>query len=263
MLMPGYGSPVSGTSNSLLRSPRGELRVIPVPGLPEIREGDDLAAIVAGASDLHDGDVVVVAHKVVSKAEGRVVLLDDIEPSARARELAADEDPRRLEVILHESVRLVRTRPPLVIAETRHGFVCASAGVDSSNAPGAGTVVLLPEDPDASAERLRNRLKELTGRDVAVIVSDSFGRAWRQGTTDIAIGCAGLRPLLDLHGERDATGYELHATVIAVADELAGAAELVRGKLDRVPVAIVRGFGPSGDGKARELVMPPDRDLFR
>lgn len=237
--------------------------MIPVRGLPEIREGDDLAALVASAFELHDGDVVVVAHKVVSKAEGRVVRLDEVEPTARARELAGDEDPRRLEVILRESVRLVRTRPPLVIAETRHGFVCASAGVDSSNAPEASAVVLLPDDPDASAEKLRQRLRELTGRDVAVIVTDSFGRAWRQGTTDIAIGCAGLRPLLDLHGERDATGYELHATVIAVADELAGAAELVRGKLDRVPVAIVRGFDPSGDGKARDLVMPPERDLFR
>jgi coenzyme F420-0:L-glutamate ligase / coenzyme F420-1:gamma-L-glutamate ligase len=237
--------------------------VIPVSGLPEVREGDDLAALIAVAAELEDGDVVVVAHKVVSKAEGRVVRLDDVEPSGRASELAADEDPRRLEVILRESARLVRTRPPLVIAETRHGFVCASAGVDSSNAPEAGTVVLLPEDPDVSAERLRNRLLDLAGRDVAVIVSDSFGRAWRKGTTDVAIGCAGLRPLLDLHGEHDATGYELHATVIAIADELAGAAELVRGKLDRVPVAIVRGFAPDGDGKARELLMPPERDLFR
>jgi len=237
--------------------------VIPVPGLPEVREGDDLAALIAGAAELADGDVLVIAHKVVSKVEGRVVNLDEVEPSAQARDLAGDEDPRRLEVILRESVRLVRTRPPLVIAETRHGFVCASAGVDSSNAPEAGTVVLLPEDPDASAERLRKGLRELTGRDVAVIVSDSFGRPWRHGTTDIAIGCAGLRPLLDLHGERDATGYELHATVIAVADELAGAAELVRGKLDRVPVAIVRGFARDGDGKARDLVMPPERDLFR
>jgi coenzyme F420-0:L-glutamate ligase/coenzyme F420-1:gamma-L-glutamate ligase len=237
--------------------------VIPVPGLPEVQEGDDLEALIAGSAELEDGDVLVVAHKVVSKAEGRVMRLDDVVPSSRARELAAEEDPRRLEVILRESARLVRARPPLVIAETRHGFVCASAGVDSSNAPEAGTVVLLPEDPDASAERLRNRLRELTGRDVAVVISDSFGRAWRRGTTDIAIGCAGLRPLLDLHGERDATGYELHATVIAVADELAGAAELVRGKLDRVPVAIVRGFAPNGDGKARELVMPRERDLFR
>ena len=228
-----------------------------------MREGDDLAALIAAAAKLADGDIVVVAHKVVSKAEGRVVRLAEVEASAQARDLAADEDPRRLEVILRESARVVRTRPPLVIAETRHGFVCASAGVDSSNAPEAGTLVLLPVDPDASAARLRARLWELTGAEIAVIVSDSFGRAWRQGTTDVAIGCAGLEPLLDLHGERDATGYELHATVIAVADEVAGAAELVRGKLNRVPAAVVRGFEPSGEGTARELVIPPDRDLFR
>jgi len=239
--------------------------VIPVRGLPEVREGDDLAALIAATAKLENGDVVVVAHKVVSKAEGRVVRLAEVEASAQARDLAADEDPRRLEVILRESARVVRTRPPLVIAETRHGFVCASAGVDSSNAPEAGTLVLLPVDPDASAGRLRARLRELTGAEIAVIVSDSFGRAWRQGTTDVAIGCAGVEPLLDLHGQRDATGYELHATVIAVADELAGAAELVRGKLNRVPAAVVRGFGfePSGEGTARELVIPPDRDLFR
>jgi coenzyme F420-0:L-glutamate ligase/coenzyme F420-1:gamma-L-glutamate ligase len=150
-----------------------------------------------------------------------------------------------------------------VIAETRHGFVCASAGVDASNALAPETLVLLPEDPDASAARLRERLRELSGRDVAVIVSDSFGRAWRQGTTDVAIGCAGLAPLLDFQGQRDTTGYELHATVIAVADELAGAAELVRGKLEGIPVAIVRGFAAGGDGNAQELVMPPERDLFR
>ncbi len=237
--------------------------MIPVKGLPEVREGDDLAELIAAAADLEDGDVVVVAHKVVSKAEGRVIPLAEVEPSAQARDLAADEDPRRLEVILRESARIVRTRPPLVIAETRHGFVCASAGVDASNAPEADTVVLLPEDPDASAARLRDRLRELTGADVAVIVSDSFGRAWRQGTTDVAIGSAGLQPLLDFHGERDAAGYELHATVIAVADELAGAAELVKGKLDGVPVAVVRGFDRRGEGTAREVVMPPERDLFR
>ncbi len=238
--------------------------MIPVRGLPEVREGDDVAALVAAAAELEPGDVVVVAHKIVSKAEGRVVRLDEIEPSPQARELAADEDPRRLEVILRESARLLRTRPPLVIAETRHGFVCASAGVDASNAPEADIVVLLPEDPDASAARLRDRLRELTGVDVVVIVSDSFGRAWRQGTTDVAIGCAGLRPLLDLHGERDSAGYELHATMIAVADELAAAAELVRGKLDRIPVAIVRGYAVGGgEGSASELVMPAERDLFR
>jgi coenzyme F420-0:L-glutamate ligase / coenzyme F420-1:gamma-L-glutamate ligase len=246
-----------------LQSFRGELRVIPVHGLPEVGEGDDIAALIAAAVSLQDGDVVVVAHKVVSKAEGRVVRLGDIEPSSQARDLAVGEDPRRLEVILRESARIVRTRPPLVIAETRHGFVCASAGVDASNAPEASTLVLLPKDPDASAARLRDRLRELAGAEVAVIVSDSFGRPWRQGTTDVAIGCAGLEPLIDLQGERDATGYQLHATVIAVADELAGAAELVRGKLDQIPVAIVRGFAARGEGTASELVMPPERDLFR
>jgi coenzyme F420-0:L-glutamate ligase/coenzyme F420-1:gamma-L-glutamate ligase len=210
-----------------------------------------------------DGDVVVVAQKAVSKAEGRVVRLDEVEPSERARELAGGEDPRRLEVILRESARLLRTRPPLVIAETRHGFVCASAGVDASNTPEAGTLVLLPVDPDASAARLRERLRELTAREVAVIVSDSFGRAWRQGTTDVAIGAAGLTVLLDLEGQRDATGYELHATVIAVADEIAGAAQLVMGKLDGIPAAIVRGLAVEGDGRARDIVMPPERDLFR
>ena len=239
------------------------IQVLPVEGLPEIREGDDLAALIAERAELADGDVLVVAQKAVSKSEGRVVRLADVEPSDDARELAAGEDPRRLQVILDEAVRLVRTRPPLVIAETRHGFVCASAGVDSSNAPEAETVVLLPEDPDASAQRLRDGLRELTGSEIGVILSDSFGRAWRQGTTGVAIGLAGIRPLLDLTGVRDSAGYELHATVIAVADELAGAAELVMGKTDGVPAAIVRGYDARGEGSARDLVIPAERDLFR
>jgi coenzyme F420-0:L-glutamate ligase / coenzyme F420-1:gamma-L-glutamate ligase len=239
------------------------ITVLPVEGIPELAEGDDLAALVSERAELADGDVVVVAQKAVSKVEGRIVRLDDVEPSECARELAGGTDPRRLEVILRESARLVRTRPPLVISETRHGFVCASAGVDQSNAPEAGVLVLLPVDPDASAARLRDGLRERTGRDVAVIVSDSFGRAWRQGTTDVAVGAAGMRVLLDLHGERDRVGYELHATVIALADEIAGAAQLVMGKLDAVPVAIVRGLDVAGEGTARELVMPADRDLFR
>ena len=237
--------------------------MIPVEGIPEIREGDDLGDVLADAAAFEDGDVVVVAHKVVSKAEGRTVRLDDVEPSERARELAADEDPRRLEVILRESARIVRERPPLVIAETRHGFVCASAGVDASNAPEPGMLVLLPLDPDASAGRIRSRLLERTGRTVGVVVSDSFGRAWRQGTTDVAIGAAGIRTLLDLRGARDRTGYELHATTIALADEIAGAAELVLGKTRGVPAAILRGLDVAGDGTARDLVIPADRDLFR
>jgi coenzyme F420-0:L-glutamate ligase/coenzyme F420-1:gamma-L-glutamate ligase len=240
-----------------------EVRVIPVEGIPEVREGDDLAALLAAAAAFEDEDVLVVAQKIVSKAEGRVVSLDGVEPSEAARELAGDEDPRRLEVILREAARIVRSRPPLVIAETRHGFVCASAGVDASNAAGPGTLVLLPLDPDASATRIRLGLLERTGRAVGVVVSDSFGRAWRQGTTDVAIGVAGIRPLLDLRGVRDATGYELHATTIAVADEIAGAAELVMGKTNGVPAAIVRGLDVAGEGSARELMMPPERDLFR
>jgi coenzyme F420-0:L-glutamate ligase / coenzyme F420-1:gamma-L-glutamate ligase len=240
-----------------------ELRVVPLTGMPEVSEGDDLAGLVVAAAELEDGDVVVLAQKVVSKAEGRIVRLDEVEPSERARELAGGEDPRRIEVILRESARVVRSRPPLVIAETRHGFVCASAGVDASNAPGEGVLVLLPEDPDASAEQIRGRLHALTGRDVAVLVTDSFGRPWRQGTTDVAIGAAGLQVLLDLRGVRDRAGYELHATTIAVADEIAAAAELVMGKVDGVPGAVVRGLSVAGEGRARDLVMPPERDLFR
>jgi len=239
------------------------ISIVPVEGLPEIQEGDDLAALIAERAELQDEDVLVVAQKVVSKAEGRVIRLADIEPSDEARRLAGDEDPRLLEVILRESKRIVRTRPPLVIAETRHGFVCASAGVDASNAPGPETVVLLPDDPDASASRLRERLRELTGAEIGVIVSDSFGRPWRQGTTDVAIGVSGIRPLLDLRGERDAAGYELHATMIAVADELAAAAELVLGKTSGIPAALIRGAAFAGEGSARDLLMPAERDLFR
>ncbi len=240
-----------------------ELRIFPVEGIPELAEGDDLGGLVAARAELEDGDVVVVSQKAVSKVEGRVVRLEDVEPSARARELAAHHDPRQLEVILRESRRVVRTRPPLVIAETRHGFVCASAGVDASNAPEAGTLVLLPVDPDASAERIRARIRELTGREVGVIVSDSFGRPWRTGIVDVAIGVAGLRPLLDLRGQHDRNGYELKATVVAVADEIAAAGELVRGKVAGVPAAVVRGLDVAGEGSAQELVMPVERDLFR
>jgi coenzyme F420-0:L-glutamate ligase/coenzyme F420-1:gamma-L-glutamate ligase len=239
------------------------ISIVPVEGLPEIHEGDDLGALIAGAVGLEDGDVVVVAQKAVSKAEGRVVRLDAIEPGERARSLAADRDPRHTQAVLDESVRVVRDRRGFIIAETRHGFVCGSAGVDASNAPEAGTLVLLPLDPDDSAARLRARLRELAGVEVGVVVSDSFGRAWRLGTTDVAIGVAGIQALVDLHGRVDPAGYELHATVIAVADEIAGAAELAMRKLARVPAAVVRGLAVAGDGRARELVMPAERDLFR
>jgi coenzyme F420-0:L-glutamate ligase/coenzyme F420-1:gamma-L-glutamate ligase len=242
--------------------------VVPLEGIPELCPGDDLALALHEAAEraggLEDGDVVVVAQKAVSKVEGRVVRLADVEPSARAVELAGpDGDPRHVEVILRESAEVVRARPPLVIAETRHGFVCASAGVDASNAPEEGTLVLLPLDPDASARGLRDRLATLASVDVGVIVSDSFGRAWRQGTTDVALGVAGLAPLRDLRGARDASGHELRTTQIAVADEIAGAAELVLGKSRGIPAARVRGADVRGDGSASELVMPRERDLFR
>jgi len=244
-----------------------ELRVLPLLGIPELMENDDLGALVVDAAvragGLEDGDVVVVAQKAVSKVEGRIVHLDDVEPSPRARELAGDADPRRVEVVLRESREVVRARPPLVIAETRHGFVCASAGVDASNAKGPGTLVLLPVDPDASARRLRERIRDLTEREVGVVVSDSFGRAWRNGTTDVALGVAGLVALLDLRGTRDAVGYELHSTQIAIADEVAGAAQLVMGKTSGVPAAVVRGLDVSGEGSAADLVLPRERDLFR
>ena len=245
----------------------GEVRVIALEGVPELGEHDDLALHLheaAGrAGGLIDGDVVVVAQKAVSKVEGRVVRLDDVEPTTRARELAGpDGDPPQLEVILRETREVVRSRPPLVIAETRHGFVCASAGVDASNAP-EGSLVLLPVDPDASAARLRARLRELGAVDVGVIVSDSFGRAWRQGTTDVAIGVAGIAPIRDLRGTKDARGRELKTTQIAIADEIAGAAELVLGKARQVPAAIVRGVDARGEGSAAQLVMPRERDLFR
>ena len=245
----------------------GDVRVIPLRGLPELEEGDDLAALLVAAAAHVGGfvpdDVVVVAQKAISKVEGRVVDLSEVEPSPRARELAADEDPRRIEVILRESREVIRTRPPLVIAETRHGFVCASAGVDASNAKGPDTLILLPVDPDASAERLRSRVRELAVVDVGVIVSDSFGRAWRRGTTDVALGVSGVIALRDLKGERDSMGYELHGTEIAIADEIAGAAQLVMGKTDGIPAAIVRGLMAEGDGRGSDLVMPRERDLFR
>ena len=208
--------------------------------------------------------MVVLAQKIVSKSEGRVVALAGIEPSERAIEIAGnEEDPRRIEVILREAARVVRVRLPLVIAETKHGFICASAGVDASNAPEPDMLVLLPDDPDASAEQIRGRIRELTGREVAVLITDSFGRPWRQGTIDVALGASGLEVMRDLRGTRDSVGYELHSTMIAVADEIASAAELVMGKVDGVPAAVVRGLEVAGDGRARDLVIPEERDLFR
>ena len=237
--------------------------VFPLRGIPELREGDDLATLIVERVELEDGDVVVVAQKAISKLEGRIVGVDDVEPSERAVEIAGTEgDPRRVEWILREAKRVVRVRAPLVICETQHGFICASAGVDQSNTPGEGTLVLLPVDPDASAVRLRDTLCERSGREVGVLVTDSFGRPWRQGTTDVAIGTAGITVLQELTGELDPIGYELKATVIAIADELAGAAQLVSGKLDRNPVTIVRGLDVRGTGKATDIPIPPELDLF-
>lgn len=245
------------------------LAVWPLTGLPEVRAGDDLAAMIVAASasePLRDRDVVVIAQKIVSKAEDRVVALTDVEPSARARAMAeeAGKDPRALEVVLRETKNIVRWQHGVLIAETHHGFVCANAGVDRSNAGAPDSVVLLPVDPDASAKRLRRELKKHTGCDVAVLITDTFGRAWREGHMNVVIGMAGMPALLRYVGQFDPEGYELRVTEIAVGDEIAAAAELVMGKLDRVPVAVVRGvdLAPAED-TAQEYIRPKEKDLFR
>jgi coenzyme F420-0:L-glutamate ligase / coenzyme F420-1:gamma-L-glutamate ligase len=244
------------------------IELIPIEGFPEVRPGDDLAGMVAGAvqGSLRSEDVLVVTHKIMSKAEGRLVDLGTVEPSALAKEYAArwGKDPRQIEVVFRESRRVVRMDRGVVISETRHGFVCANAGVDASNVPGEDTVCLLPVDPDRSAERLREALRSRLGVEVAVVVSDSFGRAWRFGITDVAIGVSGMDPLADYRGQNDPHGYPMEASVLAVADELAAAAELVMGKTDGVPVAIVRGYAYGRDaGTGQDLLMPPERDMFR
>jgi coenzyme F420-0:L-glutamate ligase / coenzyme F420-1:gamma-L-glutamate ligase len=239
------------------------ISIIPVRGLPEIRRDDDLDALVAERAELEDADVVVLAQKGVSKAEGRVIRLEGVEASDDAVRIAAGErDPREIEVILREAKRVVRERGPLVIAETHHGFVCASAGVDHSNAPEPGMLVLLPVDPDASARRIRDRLRDLTGHTVGVVITDSFGRPFRQGTTDVAIGVAGIPALLDLRGTKDRIGYELRSSRTAIADEIAAAADLARGKAEGVPAVIVRGLRLSGDGTGQEIVIERELDLF-
>ncbi len=247
------------------------LQVIGLVGLPEVRPGDDLPSLMVDAAraqgtPIEDGDVLIVTQKVVSKAEGRLLDLKDVQPSDRAREVAnaTGRDPRLVEVILRESRRIVRQEGQVIITETHHGFVCANAGVDASNVGGGDLVALLPEDPDRSAESIRRALREKTGAAVAVIISDTFGRPWREGHTNVAVGAAGMSPVRDYVGQRDPFGLELRVSTMAVADELAGAAEPVMGKLSRIPVAIVRGlaFEP-GAGSARELIRPPERDLFR
>lgn len=247
------------------------LQIFGLDGMPEVQPGDDVVELIiqalhANQLTLLAGDVVVVTHKVVSKAEGRLVDLKDIQPSPFARHLAAGthRDARHYEVVLRESARIVRMDRGLVISETRHGFVCANAGVDASNVNGSEILCLQPLDPDASALRIRAGLGERLGVAVGVVISDSFGRSWRNGVVNVAIGLAGLPPFADYRGQYDPNGYELRASVLAVADELASAAELVMGKLARRPVAIVRGFRSDGEpGTARDLVMDPSRDLFR
>lgn len=244
------------------------LEILPVAGIPEVRPGDDLSALISRAAgrDLRAGDVLVVTHKVVSKAEGRLVDLRGVEPSALAKGFARryGKDARQIEVVLRESRRIVRMDRGLIISETHHGFVCANAGVDASNVPDEDTVCLLPLDPDASAAKLRAALTDCLGLDLAVLVTDSFGRAWRFGITDVAIGVSGMEPLADYRGQNDPHGRPMEASVLAVADELAGAAELVTGKTDSIPAAIVRGYPyEPAPGTAGDLLMPPERDMFR
>jgi coenzyme F420-0:L-glutamate ligase/coenzyme F420-1:gamma-L-glutamate ligase len=231
----------------------GALSVIPVTGIGEVRRGDDLARLIARRAALADGDVVVVTQKIVSKSEGRMVPLDPDDPSARTR------------LIESEAVRVLRRRGELLVTQTRHGFVCANSGVDLSNVE-RGWAALLPEDSDRSARRLRDGLRACAGVEVAVVVSDTFGRAWRQGVVDVAIGCAGIAGILDLRGTTDSLGRELVATEICIADEIASAAELVMGKATQVPVAVIRGVDANwlrAGSVAAEVVRPPAEDLFR
>ena len=244
--------------------------VIGVEGLPEIAQGDDLGRLIAAAATrqgtaLSRNDLLVVSQKIVSKSEGRVVQLSAVTPSPRARAVAEElgRAPRLVEVILSESRRIVRQDKGVLIVETRHGWICANAGVDQSNVD-ADTACLLPEDADRSARALRDRLKALTGHQLAILVADTFGRPWREGLTNVAVGVAGLQPLKSYLGERDPAGHVLQATILALADELAGAAEPVMGKLNRIPVVIIRGLEwEPGEGSSRALLRDPARDLFR
>ena len=254
----------------------GEIRIIGIDGMPEVAPGDDLASLIAdgiaaSGEQLQSGDIVVVTHKIVSKAEGQVVDLRTIRPSPLATEFGErwEKDPRKIEVVLREARRIVRMHNGLIIAETAHGFVCANAGVDASNAS-PDTVVVLPRDSDASAANLREALRQRFALDagdaLAVIISDSFGRPWRNGIVNVAIGVTGMAPLVDYRGLTDPAGYELSASILAVADEVASAAELVMHKLDGRPVVVVRGYRPplpGEPGSGRDLIMAPERDLFR
>ena len=248
-----------------------EVRILSVPGIPIIVPGDDLSGCIQEAVQraelaLQDGDIVVVTQKIVSKAEGCLVTLADVTPSPLAVEFARlwEKDPRQVEVVLQASRRIVKMDRGVIISETHHGFICANAGVDRSNMEGDDVVALLPPDPDASARAIRERLRQQIGVDVAVVISDTFGRPWREGLVNVAIGLAGMQANVDYTGQYDAQGYELKVTALCVADELAAAAELVMNKLDNVPVAVIRGYDyPRGEGDLNELVRDPERDLFR
>jgi coenzyme F420-0:L-glutamate ligase/coenzyme F420-1:gamma-L-glutamate ligase len=251
--------------------PYREIRIFGIEGLPEIRPGDDVPALLfARLSSAHfpfmPGDICVVTQKIISKAEGSLVDLRTISPSPFAQNLAAriHKDPRLLEVILRESKRIVRMDRDILICETRHGFICANAGVDQSNIPGDSIVSVLPADPDESARNFRQGLQKYFQVDIPVIITDTFGRPWREGLTNVAVGVAGLSPLIDLRGKKDACGYELQKTMIAVADEIASAAELVMEKRGRIPLAIVRGYAyQKSEAGSPELLRSPERDLFR
>ena len=249
-----------------------QIRVIGVTGIPEVCIGDNLAPLIFNAARLQDtplesDDVVVVTQKIVSKSEGSVVDLKDVEPSLLAKEFAEqyDKDPRHVEVVLRESKRIVKMDRGVLIVETKHGFICANAGVDASNIPGDEKVSLLPKDPDESAHKLRLDLIALTGFPIAVIISDTFGRPWRMGSTDVAIGVAGINPMIDYQGQTDPYGYSLRVSVAAIADQIASAAELVAGKLDFIPVSIARGCTYFPDEKAsyKTLLRDASMDLFR
>jgi coenzyme F420-0:L-glutamate ligase / coenzyme F420-1:gamma-L-glutamate ligase len=257
-------------AKSSKRRPGVHIELIPVAGLPEVREGDDLARLIFSAARtagiaFRDRDIVVIAQKIVSKAEGRLTTLSAIEPSAQASQLAAKErrDPRLVEIILRESRRIVREHPVLIV-ETHHGFVCANAGVDHSNVPGEDVVTLLPTDPDGSARLIAATLRKLSKKRVAVVISDTFGRPWRLGLTNVAVGAAGVPVLLDLRGTRDREGKRLQATILAVADELAAAAGLVMGKREGIPAVIIRGYKyrPAQEPATR-IIRPAHEDLFR
>jgi len=248
------------------------LTILPVMGLPDIKKGDDLGKLILGkveeqGDEFQQGDIAVVSQKIVSKAEGRILPLAKIIPSDFAKTIATEtgKDPRQVEVVLRESKKIIRMRAGHLITETSHGFICANAGVDQSN---VGTkrdsVALLPRDSDASADRIRKTIHHTTGKDVPVIITDTFGRAWRIGQVNFAIGISGMKPIHDYRGTKDMYRQTLQVTEIAVADELASAAELVMNKADRVPVAIVRGYrAPRGRGRVKDLIRPEEFDLFR